>query len=72
MRVDQPVAASVPMQAERAVTGKDRVSSESGSAGRERVAIGYVARPKGVRGEAVVEPLTGDVDRFADVDEVIL
>ena len=72
MRVDQPVAASVPMQAERSVTGEDGVSSESGSAGGERVSIGYVVRPKGVRGEAVVEPLTEDVDRFDNVDEVIL
>ena len=54
------------------VTGEDGVSPESGSAGRGRVSIGYVVRPKGVSGEAVVEPLTEDVDRFDDVEEVIL
>ena len=51
--------------------GKGR-ETETGGAGRQRVAIGYVVRPKGVRGEAVVEPLTGDVDRFDEVEEVTL
>ena len=52
--------------------GKGRAGTETEEAGRQRVAIGYVVRPKGVRGEAVVEPLTGDVDRFDDVEEVTL
>ena len=51
---------------------KGEAGTEAGGAVQERVAIGYVVRPKGVRGEAVVEPLTGDVDRFDEVDEVTL
>ena len=51
--------------------GKGR-ETETGGAVQQRVAIGYVVRPKGVRGEAVVEPLTGDVDRFDEVEEVTL
>lgn len=51
--------------------GKGR-ATEPGGAVQQRVAIGYVVRPKGVRGEAVVEPLTGNVDRFDEVEEVTL
>ncbi len=75
MRVDDPAAVSAPRRAQRAATaknGKGREGEETGGDGHERIAIGYVVRPKGVRGEAVVEPLTGDVGRFDDVEEVIL
>ena len=51
---------------------KGQAGTEAGGAVQQRVAIGYVVRPKGVRGEAVVEPLTGDVDRFDEVEEVTL
>ena len=53
-------------------SGIRRPGTQTGGAGQQRVAIGYVVRPKGVRGEAVVEPLTGDVDRFGEVEEVTL
>ena len=53
-------------------SGRGRARTETGGAWQQRVAIGYVVRPKGVRGEAVVEPLTGDVDRFDEVEEVTL
>ena len=52
--------------------GVDRGKPERRGAGQERIAIGYVVRPKGICGEAVVEPLTEDVDRFDDVEEVTL
>lgn len=52
--------------------GKGSARTQGAGAGQRRVAIGYVVRPKGVRGEAVVEPLTGDVDRFDEVEEVTL
>ena len=52
--------------------GKGRKRAVRGRAGQQRIAIGYVVRPKGVRGEAVVEPLTGDVDRFDEIEEVTL
>ena len=74
MRVDDPAAVSATRQSERAATaknGKGREGEGTGD-GQERIAIGYVVRPKGIHGEAVVEPLTGDVDRFDDVEEVIL
>ena len=53
-------------------SGEGRAWQETRGAGQQRIAIGYVVRPKGVRGEAVVEPLTGDVDRFDEVEEIIL
>jgi len=37
-----------------------------------RVAVGYVVRAKGVRGEVRVEPLTGRVERFGELREVFL
>ena len=53
-------------------SGEGRAWQETRGAGQQRIAIGYVVRPKGVRGEAVVEPLTGDVGRFDEVEEVTL
>jgi 16S rRNA processing protein RimM len=38
----------------------------------ERIAVGYVTRPKGVKGQVVVEPLTHDPQRFAQLTEVVL
>jgi 16S rRNA processing protein RimM len=38
----------------------------------ERIAVGYVTRPKGVKGQVVVEPLTHDPQRFARLTEVVL
>ena len=36
----------------------------------ERIAVGYLSRPKGVRGWVVAEPLTGDLQRFESLREV--
>lgn len=38
----------------------------------QRVAVGYVARVKGVKGQVKVEPLTHDPQRFGRLKEVIL
>ena len=38
----------------------------------ERIAVGYVTRPKGVKGQVVVEPLTHDPTRFARLTEIVL
>ena len=35
-----------------------------------RVAVGYVVRAKGIRGEVRVEPLTGRIERFDELREV--
>lgn len=38
----------------------------------QRIAVGYVTRPKGVKGQVKVEPLTHDPRRFARLTEVVL
>lgn len=38
----------------------------------ERIAVGYIVRAKGIRGEVRVEPLTGRLERFDDLTEVFL
>lgn len=38
----------------------------------ERIAVGYVARVKGVRGEVKIEPLTHDPQRFDRLGELVL
>ena len=38
----------------------------------DRVAVGYVVRAKGLRGEVRVEPLTHSIERFEELDEVVL
>ncbi|MBI2501870.1 MAG: 16S rRNA processing protein RimM [Candidatus Latescibacteria bacterium] len=38
----------------------------------ERIAVGYVTRAKGVKGQVKVEPLTRDPQRFARLSEVVL
>ena len=38
----------------------------------DRVAVGYVVKAKGVQGEVKVEPLTHSIDRFDELDEVVL
>lgn len=35
-----------------------------------RIAVGYVVRAKGIRGEVLVEPLTGRIERFGELREV--
>ena len=52
------------------------MSRQSGekAPGREpqRIAVGYVVRAKGVRGEVKVEPLTHSPERFDELTEVVL
>ena len=38
----------------------------------DRVAVGFIARPKGVRGEVKVEPLTHSLERFDHLQQVVL
>ena len=38
----------------------------------DRVAVGYVVRAKGVKGEVKVEPLTHSVERFDDLSDVVV
>jgi len=37
-----------------------------------RVVVGYIVRPKGVKGEVQVEPLTHTIERFDELSEVVL
>ncbi len=38
----------------------------------QRIAVGYVSRVKGVKGQVKVEPLTHDPQRFAQLKELVL
>ena len=42
------------------------------SATDERITVGYVVRPKGVRGEVKVEPLTHSIERFDLLSAVVV
>ncbi len=42
------------------------------SAAVDRVAVGFIARPKGVHGEVKIEPLTHSLDRFDQLQQVVL
>ncbi len=44
----------------------------SSTSSTERIAVGVIRKPHGVRGEASVEPWTDSADRFADLTEVTL
>lgn len=39
---------------------------------RRYLSVGYVSKPQGIKGEVKVEPLTDDMYRFDDLDEVFL
>lgn len=39
---------------------------------RKYLSVGYVTKPQGIKGEVKVEPLTDDMYRFEDLDEVFL
>jgi len=49
---------------------KSSPSEAKGAAGKDRVIIGKVGKPHGVRGEVNVYPLTDFPERFDDLDEV--
>jgi 16S rRNA processing protein RimM len=42
------------------------------TASPERIAVGYVVRAKGVKGEVKVKPLTHSVERFDELSEVVI
>jgi 16S rRNA processing protein RimM len=52
--------------------GGDETSPERVAAGAERVTVGYVVRPKGVKGEVKVKPLTHSVERFDELSVVVV
>lgn len=60
------------MPARRRTGSRAYDGTQSVAGADERIAVGIIRKPHGVRGEASVEPWTDSPDRFAELQDVLL